>query len=174
MWNNNNNNNNNMYVYMYIYYLILSWTIYILYLERVANWSCSHNQTPSALAGHGLEDLLAIFDDPGSQKFRHHTETWGDSMAILGWSVDDTQLNVDFRTLTQLTQFWGPLFVCRSKCWSNPRVGQCSEWHRRRLCRFSSASARSCSCRTYSPGGIAGREDVVFCDLPSKKTYNTI
>ena len=27
------------------------------------------------------------------------------------------------------------------------------------------------SCRTYSPGGIAGREDVVFCDLLSKKTY---
>jgi hypothetical protein len=35
-------------------------------------------------AGHDLEDLLAIFVDPGSQKFRHHTETWGDSMAILG------------------------------------------------------------------------------------------
>ena len=64
-----------------------------------------------------------------------------------------------------------PLFVCWSNCWSNPHVGQCSEWHRRRLCRFSSASARSCSCRTYSPGGIAGREDVVFCDLLSKKTY---
>ena len=40
-----------------------------------------------------------------------------------------------------------PLFVCWSNCWSNPHVGQCSEWHRRRLCRFSSASARSCSTR---------------------------
>ena len=71
-----------------------------------------------------------------------------------------------------------PLFVCWSKCWSNPRVGQCSEWHRWRLCRFSSASARSCSTRASFLSNIlswpqfAGREDVVFCDLLSKKTYD--
>ena len=71
-----------------------------------------------------------------------------------------------------------PLFVCWSNCWSNPHVGQCSEWHRRRLCRFSSASARSCSTRASFLSNIlswpqfAGREDVVFCDLLSKKTYD--
>ena len=102
-------------IYIYLYYLFISRTIYlyIYNLDRETNWSCSHNQTPSALAaGHGLEDLLAICVDPGSQN----------SIVTIPKPGEMAILNVDFRTLTQLTQFATLCLLVQllvqSPCWS--------------------------------------------------------
>ena len=167
-------NNYNQYIYIwepsklciYIYYLFISRTIYlyiyIILIERRTDLVATIKHHPPwllAMVSKIFSQFVLILAARIPSSPYRNLGRWPFLMLI----------SEHLPNLPNL-----PLFVCWSNCWSNPHVGQCSEWHRRRLCRFSSASARSCSCRTYSPGGIAGREDVVFCDLPSKKTYNTI
>ena len=154
-------------MYIYIYYLFISRTIYIyiILIERRTDLVATIKRHPPWLAMVSKifsQFLLILAARIPSSPYRN-LGRWPFLMLI----------SEHLPNLPNL-----PLFVCWSKCWSNPRVGQCSEWHRRRLCRFSSASARSCSTRASFLSNIlswpqfAGREDVVFCDLLSKKTYD--
>ena len=125
MWNNYNqyiyiyiygNHLNYVYIYIYLYYLFISRTIYlyiyIILIERRTDLVATIKPPSALAAGHGLEDLLAICVDPGSQN----------SIVTIPKPGEMAILNVDFRTLTQLTQFATLCLLVQllvqSPCWS--------------------------------------------------------
>ena len=123
-------------------------------------------------AGHGLEDLLAIFDDPGSQNSIDTIPKPGE----IPWPFLDNKLMIRNLMLISEHLLNLPNFEAHS-LFVGPSVGPIPV-----LVNVASGIAGASvaslplrlvpvpparrSCRTYSPGGIAGREDVVFCDLP--------